>query len=118
MQLERALTASTSAGQRALTASMATHSVKLPRAANEIRGRIGLPNMSVRKVCVRQESRYCARVARASLGIDDSPRGESKQAHAKCEWQRFGRSCEPEARQMSNAADLICFVCTQRASCY
>ena len=66
--------------ERALTEF---HSVKLPRAANESRWRIGLPNMSVRKVCVRQGYRGTApRRARDSLGIDDSPRGE-QQLHAE-----------------------------------
>ena len=60
--------------ERALTEF---HSVKLPRAANESRWRIDLPNMSVRKVCVRQGYRGTApRCARDQMVIDDSLRGE------------------------------------------
>ena len=44
--------------ERALTASTASHSVRLPRAADESRGRT--PNMSVRRVCVRQGYRGTA----------------------------------------------------------
>ena len=75
--------------ERALTE---IHSVRLPRAANERRGRsIDLTEYVITEsVCVRPRYRGTApRRARNSLGIDDSARGEIKQLHAKCECAAF-----------------------------
>ena len=64
---------------------MASHSVRLPRAASERRGRFFFAEYErTESVCPREVPRYCLRRARNSFGIDDGARGESEQER-QCE---------------------------------
>jgi len=83
MQFERALIASTSADQRALTASMASHFGEVAARRDERRGRFFFAEYQ-RTESVRREYRGSApRRARRTLGIDDSPRGASTEFHSE-----------------------------------
>ena len=98
--------------ERALTEF---HSVRLPRATNESRGRIGCAE-SVRtdSVCPPEVPRCRVASLARSSGIDDSAGGESKQLHAECVCAFFRRGGAREAKQSSSMIGRMLEIASQR----
>ena len=91
--------------ERALTEF---HSVKLPRAANESRWRIGLIEYVITEsVCPPGVPRHCAAARALSFAIDDSARGESNSCTRSCECGAFDAGGVRDAKQSSSAMTRI-----------